>query len=83
MPPYIQEMADWLDNDRQIHPCAFANAYQGFEIMAALYRSAAAGGQIALPLTTGLDEIALLKEKVPAPKVLFTIPESAKEYPTA
>ncbi|MEI8314632.1 MAG: Gfo/Idh/MocA family oxidoreductase [Verrucomicrobiota bacterium] len=83
MPPYIQQMADWLDNDRQVHPCAFANAYQGFEIMAALYRSAAEGGQIALPLTGGLDEIALLKDKVPTRKVLFTIPESAKEYPTA
>ena len=82
MPPYIQQMADWLDNG-QVHPCAFANAYRGFEIMAALYRSAAGGGQIALPLTNGLDEIALLKDSVPARKVLFTIPESAKEYPTA
>jgi len=80
MPPYIQQMADWLDKG-QVHPCAFAHAYQGFEIMAALYRSAAEGGQIALPLTGGLDEIALLKDKVPARKVLFTIPESAKEYP--
>ena len=81
MPPYIQQMADWLDSDRQVRPCAFANAYQGFEIMAALYRSAAEGGQIALPLTGGLDEIALLKDKVPARKVLFSIPDSAKEYP--
>ena len=80
MPPYIQQMADWLDKGL-VHPCAFAHAYQGFEIMAALYRSAAEGGQIALPLTSGLDEIALLKDKVPARKVLFTIPESAKEYP--
>ena len=81
MPPYIQQMCDWLDDDRRVHPCAFARAYQGFEIMAALYRSAAEGGQIALPLTTGADEIALLKEKVPVRKVLFTIPESAREYP--
>ena len=81
MPPYIQQMADWLDDSQRVHPCAFAHAYAGFEIMAALYRSAAEGGQVALPLTTGRDEIALLKEKVPARKVLFTIPESAKEYP--
>jgi hypothetical protein len=33
MPPYIQEMADWLDDDKRIHECAFANAYKGFEIM--------------------------------------------------
>jgi len=32
--------------------------------MAALDRSAAAGGQIALPLTTGADEIVLLKDKI-------------------
>jgi hypothetical protein len=81
MPPYIQQMADWLDDDQRVHPCALAHAYSGFEIMAALYRSAAEGGQISLPLTTGADEIALLKEKVPARKVLFSIPESAKEFP--
>ncbi len=81
MPPYIQQMADWLDNDRQVHPCAFANAYRGFEIMSALYRSAAEGGQVALPLTGGADEIALLKAKVPDRRVLFSIPESAKEFP--
>jgi len=81
MPPYVQQMADWLDDERQVHPCCFAHAWLGFEIMAALYRSAAAGGQIPLPLTEGADEIALLKEKVPDRKVLLTLPESAKEYP--
>jgi len=81
MPPYVQQMADWLDDGKKVHPCAFANAYKGFEIMAALYRSAAEGGQVALPLTNGVDEIALLKAKVPERKVLMTIPESAKEYP--
>jgi predicted dehydrogenase len=82
MPPYIQQMADWLDNGAKPHPCCFAHAYQGFEIMSALYRSAADGGQVALPLTDGCDEIAALKEKVPARKVLFSIPESAKEFPS-
>jgi predicted dehydrogenase len=81
MPPYVQQMADWLDNDTAIHPCCFSNAYKGFEIMSALYRSVAEGGQIALPLTTGADEIALLKEKVSARKVLMTLADSAKEYP--
>ncbi|HYV25979.1 MAG TPA: Gfo/Idh/MocA family oxidoreductase [Candidatus Eisenbacteria bacterium] len=82
MPPYVQEMADWLDDDKKVHPCAFAHAYQGFEIMSALYRSAAEGGQIPLPLTKGEDEIAMLKEKVPNRKVIFTLAESAKEYPS-
>lgn len=81
MPPYVQQMAEWLDDDQSVHPCAFANAYQGFEIMAALYRSAAEGGQVALPLTNGMDEIALLKARVPERKVLMTLAQSAKEYP--
>jgi len=80
MPPYVEQMADWLDNDQKVHPCCFANAYQGFEIMSAMYRSAAEGGQIALPLTSGADEIALLKAKLPATKPILTLAESAKEY---
>ena len=81
MPPYVQQMADWLDDDKKIHPCCFANAYTGFEIMSAFYRSVAEGGQVALPLASGADEIAMLKEKVPPRKVLMTLAESAKEYP--
>jgi predicted dehydrogenase len=80
MPPYIQEMADWLDDDARPHSCRFARAYQGFEIMAALYRSAIHGGQVPLPLTAGEDELAGLRAKVPAGKVLMTLPDSAKEY---
>ena len=81
MPPYVQEMADWLDDDKKVHPCAFANAYMGFEIMSALYRSAAEGGQVALPLITGADEITLLKAKVPERKALMPVAGSEKEYP--
>jgi predicted dehydrogenase len=81
MPPYVQQMADWLDDDKKVHPCCFSNAYKGFEIMSAMYRSVAEGGQIALPLTSGADEIALLKEKVSSKKVILTLAESAKEYP--
>jgi predicted dehydrogenase len=80
MKPYIDEMLAWLDDDTKVHPCSFANAYQGFEIMSAFYRSAAEGGQVAIPLTQPADEIALLKEKVPARNVILTLSESAKEY---
>ncbi len=81
MPPYVQQMADWLDDERQVHPCCFAHAWLGFEIMAAFYRSAAGGGQVALPLSQGADEIALLKARVPERKVLLTLAESARDYP--
>ena len=53
MPPYIQEMADWLDNPQKVHQCNFDHACLGAEIMLALQRSAVEGGQIALPLASG------------------------------
>jgi len=80
MPPYIQEMADWLDDDRKVHSCNFASAYAGFEIMMAFCRSAAKGGQVALPLMGACDELAILKEHVANTKVLLSSPVNAKEY---
>jgi predicted dehydrogenase len=80
MAPYVQEMADWLDDESKPHPLRFARAYHGLEIMSGLYRSVIEGGQIALPLTTGMDELAGLKAKVPDRKVLMTLADSAKEY---
>jgi predicted dehydrogenase len=81
MPPYIQQMADWLDDEARVHPCNFASAYAGFEIMMAFCRSAAQGGQVALPLTSPADEIAMLKAAVPERAVLLSMPANAKEYP--
>jgi predicted dehydrogenase len=82
MAPYVQEMAEWLDDESKPHPLRFERAYQGLQITSALYRSAIDGGQIALPLSEGMDEIEALKGKVPDRKVLLTLAESAKEYPT-
>ncbi len=80
MPPYIQEMADWLDDETKVHSCNFESAYKGCEILLALCRSVVEGGQIALPLTAGMDEIADLKAKLGPAKVLLSMPENAKEY---
>ena len=80
MAPYVQEMADWLDDDGKPHPLRFARAYQGLEIVSGLYRSVIERGQIALPLAGGMDELAGLKAKVPDRKILMTLAESAKEY---
>jgi predicted dehydrogenase len=80
MPPYIQEMADWLDDEQKIHPCCFQHAWTGFEIMMALSRSVTEGGQISLPLTHGTDEIAALKARLSDRKVLLSMPDNAKEY---
>ena len=83
MPPYIQQMADWLDDDRQAHSCHFESAWQGFEIMMAFCRSAAAGGQVSLPLTSGANELEMLRASLPADSVLASMPANAKEYAVA
>ena len=51
--------------------------------MMALCRSAATGGQVALPLSGALDEIELLKKHVADRPVLLSTPVNAKEYGVA
>jgi hypothetical protein len=80
MPPYIQGMADWLEDDQKVHPCNFDHACLGAEIMLALQRSAADGGQVALPLAGGLDEQALLRSKLADRPVLVSCEQNRKEF---
>jgi hypothetical protein len=79
MPPYIQEMADWLDG-KKTHQCNFEHACLGAEIMLGLQRSAAQGGQITLPLASGMDEQTLLKAKVAGQQVLVSCEQNRKEF---
>jgi predicted dehydrogenase len=79
MPGYIQDMYTWLE-DGKVHECCFDNAYVGFEIMLGMFRSAALGGQVALPIETGMNELELLKEKLPDSKLYVTLEESKTEY---
>jgi predicted dehydrogenase len=65
MPPYIQEMADWLDDPEKVHPCHGERAYKGFEIMMALCRSASQGGKVKLPLGPGEPELEELARALP------------------
>jgi predicted dehydrogenase len=65
MPPYIQEIADWLDDPAKVHPCNGETALQGFEIMMAACRSAVARGKIALPLGPGEPELEALQRSLP------------------
>jgi predicted dehydrogenase len=80
MPPYVQDIAHWLDDDRKVHPCNFDSAYAGFEIMMALCRSAVEGGQVSLPLTQAADEIDMLRHYLKGRTVLPSTAASAKEY---
>jgi len=80
MPPYVRQMAEWLDDDARPHPCRFESAYKGFEIAMALCRSAVEGGQVALPLTEPGDEIAALRAKLSGKPVIPAHPDHAAEF---
>ncbi len=80
MPPYIADMAKWLDDDAAVHPCNGEDAYKGFEIMMGICRSAIDGGQVALPLTDDRNEIAELHEAMPDRRALLSFPGNKKEY---
>jgi len=79
MPGYVADMADWLDGTR-VHPCNFESAYAGFEIMMGLCRSAVEGGQVALPLAEGADEINALRGKLGDTPVLLAHPDHGAEF---
>ncbi|HUZ47339.1 MAG TPA: Gfo/Idh/MocA family oxidoreductase [Terriglobia bacterium] len=65
MPPYVQEIADWLDDPEKIHPCNGESAFKGFEIMMAMCRSAVERGKIKLPLGPGEPELDALAKTLP------------------
>lgn len=65
MPPYVQQIADWLDDPQQIHPCNGESTYKGFEIMMAICRSAISHGKIKLPLAPGEPELEGLARTLP------------------
>ncbi len=61
MPPYIQQIADWLDDPANVHPCNGETALQGFQIMMAACRSAVQRGKVLLPLGPGEPELEALR----------------------
>jgi predicted dehydrogenase len=62
MSPYIQEIADWLDDDVKVHPCNGESAFKGFEISMAVVRSAVNRGKVMLPLGPGEPELEALEK---------------------
>jgi predicted dehydrogenase len=65
MPPYVQQMADWLDDPAQVHPCNGGSAFKGLEIMMAICRSVVQRGKVALPLGPGEPELEALENALP------------------
>lgn len=64
-PPYVDQIADWLDDPAKVHPCNGESAFKGFEIMMALCRSAVQRGKIKIPLGPGEPELAALARSLP------------------
>jgi len=64
-PPYVEEIADWLDDEKKVHPCDGENAYKGFEIMMAICRSVVQRGKVKLPLGPGEPELEALRRSLP------------------
>jgi predicted dehydrogenase len=83
MGPYVDQIADWLDDERKVHPCNGESAHKGFEICMALIRSVVQRGQVKLPLGPGEPELEALKKALPDAPVLLSIESSRKEYPFA
>jgi len=61
MLPYVQQMADWLDDPAEVHPCNGESAFKGFQIMMAIVRSAVQRGKVTLPLEPGEPELEALE----------------------
>jgi hypothetical protein len=80
MPPYIEDIARWLDDDSAVHPCNGENAYQGFEITMRILRSVVQRGQIKLPLGPGEAEIDALRRVLPEQRVMVSSAVNRKEY---
>ena len=80
MPPYVAEMAAWLDDDKKVHSCNGENAYKSFELTMALVRSVIERGQVALPLGPGEIELDGLRRVLPERPVLLGFEGTRKEY---
>ncbi len=61
MPPYIQDIVNWLDDPAKIHPCNGETAMKGFQVMMAACRSAVQRGKVMLPLGRGEPELEALQ----------------------
>jgi hypothetical protein len=80
MPPYVDQMADWLEDDTKVHPCNGVTAHKGFEITMGILRSVVERGQIKLPLGPGEPELDALKKALPDRPVLLSSEINRKEY---
>lgn len=79
-PPYVNEMADWMDDESKVHPCNGESAHKGFEITMGILRSVVERGQIKMPLDRGAPELDALRRTLPGRPVLVSSEVNRKEY---
>ena len=65
MPPYVQQIADWLDDPAKVHPCNGEGAFTGLQIMLGICRSVVQRGRVSLPLGPGEPELEALQAALP------------------
>jgi predicted dehydrogenase len=65
MPPYVRQIAAWLDDPAKVHPCNGEGAFAGLQIMLAICRSAVQRGKVSLPLGPGEPELTALEAALP------------------
>jgi len=49
-PPYIRDLADWLDDPSKVHPCNGETAYHGFELVMGICLSGLERRRVTLPI---------------------------------
>ena len=66
-PLYLRDLADWLDDDANVHPCNVDISYHGYEILEGLCISALDHTRVDLPLepATCADTLERLRAELP------------------
>jgi hypothetical protein len=64
---FALDVADWLDDDRNVHPCNIDITYHGYEILEALCISAMDHRRVDLPLDPSgcTDIFARMRDELP------------------
>jgi len=64
-PPYIADLADWLDDDAKVHPCDGETSYHGFELTLGIALSGLENRELDVPIPTNQDIIARMQAELP------------------
>ena len=63
-PPYIKDLAEWLDDPDKVHPCNGETTYHGFETVMAICLSALDRRKISLPIESPEPVIERLRREL-------------------